>query len=197
MSEVEDKPAGARKPRADAQRNRLRLLEAAKAAFTAGGADVTMDEIARRAGVGIGTLYRHFPTRDAVLEAVYRHEVEQLAAAASDLADTLPPLEALRAWLRLSIDYMATKKVVMPALQSLVGDTTELVNATGTSVKAANGMLFDRAIASGDIGAALDPLDPLRAIFGLANASPDADWAPSARRLIDILIAGLKAGSKA
>ncbi len=108
------KAAGSpRKPRADARRNRERLLATAKAAFTEVGADVSLDEIARRAGVGIGTLYRHFPTRDALVEAVYRREVEQLAGAATRLLGSLPPGEALYEWMRLFVDYIATKKVVI------------------------------------------------------------------------------------
>jgi AcrR family transcriptional regulator len=95
---------GSRKPRADAQRNRDGLLEAAKAAFAEVGPEASLDEIARRARVGIGTLYRHFPTRDAIVEAVYRREVQQLADAAPRLADSLPPAEALRAWMGVFID---------------------------------------------------------------------------------------------
>ena len=93
-------PGAARKPRADAQRNRDGLLEAAKAAFAEVGPEASLDEIARRARVGIGTLYRHFPTRDAIVEAVYRREVQQLADAAPRLVEALPPAEALRAWMR-------------------------------------------------------------------------------------------------
>src|ERR1700744_4572428 len=108
----------ARKPRADAQRNRERLIDAAKAAFTETGPDVSLEEIARRAEVGIGTLYRHFPTRDAVGEAGYRRELEQLVQAAEGLLAEGTPLEALRAWLRLSVDYLATKRVIAPALNA-------------------------------------------------------------------------------
>src|SRR6516165_7814769 len=96
-----------RKPRADAQRNRERILEIAKGAFSRSGADISLDEIARQSGVGPGTLYRHFPTRDALLEAVYRTEVERLAAAEKELIQTMPPIEALRAWMLLFVDYIA------------------------------------------------------------------------------------------
>ena len=110
-------PGAARKPRADAQRNRDGLLEAAKAAFAEVGPEASLDEIARRARVGIGTLYRHFPTRDAIVEAVYRREVQQLADAAPRLIESLPPAEALRAWMRLFIDYIAAKRVIAPGAQ--------------------------------------------------------------------------------
>ena len=109
---TEEAAEPARKPRADGQRNRERLMEAAKAAFAEVGADVSLEEIARRAGVGIGTLYRHFPTRDAIVEAVYRREVEQLADAATRLIGSMPPGEALHEWMRLFVDYIATKKLI-------------------------------------------------------------------------------------
>src|SRR6204780_3967024 len=103
------KSAG-RKPRADAQRNRERILEVAKLAFTRSGADTSLDDIAKEAGVGPGTLYRHFATREELLKAVYRAEVEKLAAAARTFAETRPPIEALRAWLLLFVDAVATKQ---------------------------------------------------------------------------------------
>ena len=112
-----EQPGGSRKPRADARRNRDRLLEAAKAAFGELGPEASLDEIARRAGVGIGTLYRHFPTREAIVEAVYRREVQQLADAAPRLAESLPPAEALRAWLGVFIAYIGAQKVIAPALK--------------------------------------------------------------------------------
>ena len=104
MNDREAGPGLVRRPRADAARNRVRLMEVAKATFTELGAEVALEEIARRAGVGIGTLYRHFPTRDALLSEVYRHAVEQLAGAAARLSGTLAPVDALREWLRLFID---------------------------------------------------------------------------------------------
>src|ERR1700749_4094753 len=99
-----------RKPRADAVRNRELVLEAAKAVFSAGGAEASLEAVARRAGVGIGTLYRHFPTREALLEAVYGREAEQLSELAERLQRDVPPVEALRRWLRANVDFVATKK---------------------------------------------------------------------------------------
>jgi AcrR family transcriptional regulator len=112
--------SAARKPRADAQRNRDRVLEVAKEAFTRAGADASLDDIAKQAGVGAGTLYRHFPSRDELLEAVYRTEVEKLAAAEQKFAETMSPIQALRAWMFLFIDYIATKKIIAPALNTMV-----------------------------------------------------------------------------
>jgi AcrR family transcriptional regulator len=112
----------ARKPRTDAQRNRERILEVAKLAFSQSGVSASLDEIAKQAGVGPGTLYRHFPTREDLLEAVYRTEVEKLAAAERKFADTLPPVEALRAWMLLFVDYIAAKQIIAPVLNALVGD---------------------------------------------------------------------------
>ena len=188
-------PGAVRKPRADAQRNRDGLLEAAKAAFGEDGAEASLDEIARRAGVGIGTLYRHFPTREAVVEAVYRREVQQLADAAPRLIDSLPPAEALRAWMRLFIDYIAAKKVIAPALKSLVGGGSALYADSSTRITEAMALLVEQARASGDIRHNADSADLLRALVGFAYVNSAPDWEASARRLIDLLIDGLRSQS--
>jgi AcrR family transcriptional regulator len=185
-------PERARRPRADAQRNRERLVETAKTAFAEVGPEVTLDEIARRAGVGIGTLYRHFPTRDAIVEAVYRREVEQMGLAASRLLETLQPAEALHAWMRLFVDYIATKKVIASALSTIVGGTTELFASSGTRISEAIKLLVDRAEAAGEIRAGVDPLDLLLALVGISYGRSGADWQASALRLIDILMDGLR-----
>jgi AcrR family transcriptional regulator len=186
------KAAGSpRKPRADARRNRELLLATAKAAFTEVGGDVSLDEIARRAGVGIGTLYRHFPTRAALVEAVYHREVEQLAGAATRLLGSLPPGEALYEWMRLFVDYIATKKVVISALGSIGGGASELYAYSTTQLTGAMSMLVDRAGLSGAIRRDVDPTDLLRALVGFyGNAGPG--WRESALRLIDILMDGLR-----
>jgi AcrR family transcriptional regulator len=181
-----------RKPRADAARNRIRLMEVAKATFTELGADVALEEIARRAGVGIGTLYRHFPTRDVLLTEVYRHAVEQLAEAAARLSKTLTPVEALRDWMRLFVDYIATKQVMAPALGAMVGGTADLYASSGPTIKTAISKLIDRAVANDDIRLDLEPLDLLRALMGVANVNNGPGWQASAYRLIDILINGLR-----
>jgi AcrR family transcriptional regulator len=186
------KAATARKQRADAQRNRVRLLKTAKAAFAEKGSGASLDEIARTAGVGAGTLYRHFPTRDALIEAVYRNETEQLVAAATRLAETHCPTAALREWLLLFVDYMATKQGMYEALNSIVGGTSELYSASTEQMKRAIAKLIDRAVASGDIRLDIDPLDLLRALAGVANMSAGPDGTPAAKRMVDILIAGIR-----
>ena len=185
-------PAAVRKPRADAERNRVRLLETAKAAFAEKGSGASLDEIARIAGVGAGTLYRHFPSRDALIEAVYRNETEQLVAAANRLAETHSPITALREWLLLFVDYMAAKHGIYEALNSIVGGTSDLYSASTAQVKQAIARLIDRAVASGDVGLDFDPLDLLRALAGVANISSGPDGKQAARRMVDILIAGVR-----
>jgi len=186
------RPGSVRKPRADAQRNRELLLGAAKAAFADTGADVSLDEIARRAGLGIGTLYRHFPTRDAVVEAVYRREVQQLADAATRLLGSLPPGEALRAWMRMFVDYIATKKVIAPALGAIAGGVSELYASSGPRITGAMSLLVDRASTSGDIRPGIDSDDLLRALVGFTYGNTGPGWEASARRLIDLLMDGLQ-----
>jgi AcrR family transcriptional regulator len=185
--------APARKPRADAERNRERLLEAARAAFSDGGVSVSLEEIARLAGVGIGTLYRHFPTRDALIAEVYRNEAQKLGDAARELADTQPPLDALRTWLLLFVDYLSTKLILVEAFRSMVGDTSRLTAASGDMLSSSITLLVERAVESGDImGDGVDPIDLLRALSGVAMAGAGADWHVAAARMVDILIGGLK-----
>jgi AcrR family transcriptional regulator len=186
-----DAPAP-RKLRADAERNRQLLLDAAMAAFAAQGAAASLEEIARSAGVGIGTLYRHFPTRDALIEHVYRQAIGQLGAAAETLSRTHPPFEALRLWLLLFVDYLATKKIMAGALNTLVGGTAELYAASGSQLQTAIAALTERAVASGDIVLDVEPLDLLRAVAGVANGSPGADWQAGAKRMVAILLAGMR-----
>ncbi len=181
-----------RKPRADAQRNRERILEVAKEAFNRSGVNASLDEIAKLAKVGPGTLYRHFPTRDALLEAVYRTEVEKLAAAETRLAASLPPVQALRAWLLLFVDYMATKQIIAPALNTMVGGPSRVYESSGALLTASISALVQRAVASGEILPDLDPIDLLRALYGVSSMAASPDWPQRARRLVDILIAGAR-----
>jgi AcrR family transcriptional regulator len=183
------KPAP-RRPRADAQRNHERILEIAKEAFTRSGVNINLDELARDAGVGPGTLYRHFPTRDALVEAVYRSEVGKLAAAERKFAETMTPIEALRAWMLLFVDYIAAKQIIAPALNTLVGGPSKVFESTGQQIKGAIDSLVKRAIESGDIRPDLEALDLLRALIGVSNVASAPDWPQSARRLVGILIAG-------
>jgi len=180
----------ARKPRTDAQRNRRRILEVAKEAFARSGANASLDDIAKQARVGAGTLYRHFPTRDALLEAVYRTEVEKLAAAERKFAEAMPPMEALRAWMLLFVDYIAAKQIIAPALNTLVGGSSKVFEASYAQVHEAIRALVKRAVKSGDMRKDLDPVDLLRALVGVSNVASNPDWQQSARRLVDILITG-------
>jgi len=182
--------APGRKPRADAQRNRERILEVAKLAFTRSGANTSLDEVAKQAGVGAGTLYRHFPTRDALLEAVYYSEVAKLAAAERELSGRLPPVEALRAWMLLFVDYIATKQLIAPALNTLLGGPSKLYEGSRAQITGAIRALVERAVRSGDIRRDLDPFDLLRALIGVSNVASGPDWLQSAKRLVDILIIG-------
>lgn len=181
-----------RKPRADSLRNREQLLAAAKAAFADAGPDVALEEIARRAGVGIGTLYRHFPARDVLLAAVYQREVDQLTASAERLLAEHPPLVAYERWLHLLVDYLATKRVVAPALQAASTEGARLYAASGRPVTDAMDRLAGALIASGAIRPDVQPEDLMRIVMGLSQGYDRPDWAPSARRLIAILVAGLK-----
>jgi AcrR family transcriptional regulator len=181
-----------RKPRADAQRNRERILEVAKQEFTRSGANASLEEIAKKAGVGPGTLYRHFPTREDLLVAVYRSEMEKLAAAERTFADTMPPVEALRAWLLLFVDAVETKQIIAPVLNTLVGDPKKVFEASYAQIHEALRALVMRAIKSGDIRKDLEPIDLLRALVGVSNVSASPDWQESARRLVEILILGAR-----
>jgi AcrR family transcriptional regulator len=184
------KRASVRKPRSDAQRNREHILDVAKEAFTRSGADASLDEIAKEAGVGPGTLYRHFPSRAELLEAVYRTEMEKLAAAEQKFAEELPPIDALRAWLLLFVDYIAAKQLIAPALNALLGDPQKVFEASHARIWEAIRALVKRAIKSGDMRKDLDPIDLLRALIGVANVATSPDWQQSARRLVDILVTG-------
>ncbi len=188
-----ERPAGGRKTRADAVRNRAQLIVTAKAAFTERGADAPLEDIARGAGVGIGTLYRHFPTRAALLAAVYRREVEQLAAAADRLLAERPAGAAFEAWLHQLVDYMATKRVIAPALQASPGEGAAAFAASGPAIAGALQRLTAAAIASGDIRADIQPEDLTRLLAALSLGYDRPDWAPSARRLIGVMTAGLRA----
>jgi AcrR family transcriptional regulator len=182
--------ASARKPRMDAQRNRERILKAAKEAFTRFGAKAVLEDIAAQAGVGPGTLYRHFPDRDALIEAVYRTEVEKLAEAERRFAEAMPPLEALRAWMLLFVDHIAAKQIIAPALNTFAGGPAKLYEGSRGQIQEAIDALVKRAIKSGDIRRDLESFDLLRALIGAAHVSSTPDWQQSARRLVDILIAG-------
>ena len=183
---------GGRKPRADAVRNRERVLEAAKAVFSQGGAEASLEAVARRAGVGIGTLYRHFPTREALFEAVYRREVEQLVELARELDGKVPPAEALRCWLRAGVEFMATKKGMAAALALVVHSSSELVAYSLDQLTGAIGELLQRAAIAGEIRTDLDPEDLLRMLVGICYAQDGPGWQTKVLRLVDVLVDGLR-----
>jgi AcrR family transcriptional regulator len=182
--------SGPRKPRSDALQNRVRILEAAKEAFKKSGASASLDDIAKQAGVGPGTLYRHFPAREELLKAVYQESAEKLADAGKVFAETLPPVDALRAWMMLFVDHIAEKQMIAPALHELVGDPKTIFEATYARIWEAVRTLVRRAVESGDIREDLDAIDLLRALIGVANIATTPDWQKSARRLVEILILG-------
>lgn len=181
-----------RKPRADAERNRQRLLEIARSAFAEKGVSASLEEIARSAGVGIGTLYRHFPTRDALLDEIYREEGDQLLDAASSLSRELPPLEALRKWLLLFVNYLENKQIMAAVLNSMSGDSDKFCTLSGEKLIGALDALLTRAKRSGDVISKVESLDMLCAIAGIASFGGEPGWETSAKRLIDIMVAGVR-----
>jgi AcrR family transcriptional regulator len=182
-----------RKPRADAVRNRERLLETAADIFSVGGPDASLEAVARRAGVGIGTLYRHFPTREALFEAVYRREVDQLSERAERLANEFEPVEALRRWLHANVRLVATKKGMVAALALAAYRPSELHAYSADRLTKAVGSLLDRAVRAGEIRADITPEDLLRALVGVSyNVSDTPDWRKTALRLADVFVDGLR-----
>jgi AcrR family transcriptional regulator len=181
-----------RKPRADALRNRDRLLEAAKTVFSAGGPDASLEAVARTAGVGIGTLYRHFPTREALFEAVYRHEVQQLADLAERLKKDTRPIEALRQWMRSIVKFVATKKGMSTALALAIAKDSDLVSDSSDRLTRAIGLLLEQAVAAGEVRSDVSSEDLLRAIVGMCYTHDQAGWQKNVLRLVDIFVDGLR-----
>ena len=182
----------ARKPRADALRNRERVLEAAKTVFSSGGADASLETVARRAGVGIGTLYRHFPTREALYEAVYRRGVEQLGELAEQLKDERDPVEALRRWLSSNVEFVATKKGMSAALALAAQASPELRSYSFDRLTQAAGALLDRAVIAGKIRSDVSPEDLIRALVGMCYMHDQPGWQHTVLRLLDVFVDGLR-----
>jgi AcrR family transcriptional regulator len=187
------RPSGksTRKPRADAVRNRERVLEAAKAVFSAGGAEASLEAVARSAGVGIGTLYRHFPTREALFEAVYRREVQHLADLAEQLKHEAQPVDALRHWMRSNVKFVATKKGMSAALALAAHSSSELSAYSFDRLTKAVGALLDRAAAAGEIRADISPEDLLRALVGMCYMHDQPGWQATVLRLVEVFVDGL------
>ena len=181
-----------RKPRADAVRNRERLLEAATAVFRLGGAQASLEAVATEAGVAIGTLYRHFPTREAPFDAVYRHEVDLLADLAQELAGDADPVAALKAWLQANVRLVATKKGMIEGLQLAVVGSTELKAYSYERMVGAIGLLLDRAAAADMIRDDVSPDELLRTLLGIFYSHGPTDWQPTALRMVDVFVDGLR-----
>src|ERR1700682_5257381 len=186
-----------RRPRADAVRNRERVLEAAKIVFSAGGTHVSLEAVAKRAGVGIGTLYRHFPTRESLFEAVYRREVQQLGELAEQLKTEAAPVDALRRWLRSNVEFVATKKGMSAALALAVQGSSELSAYSFDRLTKAVGALLDRAVAAGEIRSDIGPEDLLRALVGMCYMHDQPGWQKSVVRLLDVFVDGLRVQTNA
>jgi AcrR family transcriptional regulator len=185
-----DKEAS-RKPRTDALRNRDRLLEAARTVFSAGGAEASLEAVAKTAGVGIGTLYRHFPTREALFEAVYRREVQQLADLSKRLEKEAEPIEALRQWMRSFVRFVATKKGMSVALAFAVKDS-DLFSYSSDLLTRAVGGLLNRAGAAGEIRNDISAEDLLRALVGMCYTHDQPGWEKNVLRLVDVFVDGLR-----
>jgi AcrR family transcriptional regulator len=175
--------------RADAQRNRDRILGVAVEAFTRDGDEVTLDSIAKDAGVGIGTLYRHFPTREALVDAAYQNELGRLCDAADDLLDTLPPDEAIRAWMDHFVAYMTTKRGMGEALRALIAAGGDPFARSWERLLAATTTLLSAAVKAEAVRDDVDPDDVLRAIGLVAVATVGPD---QAGRLLDLIMDGLR-----
>jgi AcrR family transcriptional regulator len=186
-----DKEAS-RKPRTDALRNRDRLLEAARTVFSAGGAEASLEAVAKAAGVGIGTLYRHFPTREALFEAVYRREVQQLADLAKRLEKEAEPIEALRQWMRSFVRFVATKKGMSVALAFAVSKDSDLFSYSSDLLTRAVGGLLSRAGTAGEIRNDISAEDLLRALVGMCYTRDQPGWQKNVLRLVDVFVDGLR-----
>jgi AcrR family transcriptional regulator len=190
MADLSAEPV--RKPRADAVRNRERVLDAAKVVFNAGGSEASLEAVAKRAGVGIGTLYRHFPTREALFEAVYRREVQQLGDLSDQLKSDASPVDALRRWLRSNVELVATKKGMLAALALVAYNSSDLYADTFSRLTKAAGILLERAVAAGEIRSDISPEDLLRALIGMCYMHDQPGWQHSVMRLLDVFVDGLR-----
>jgi AcrR family transcriptional regulator len=187
--------AEARPLRADAKRNRERLIVIAAQIFSQAGVDSSLEAIAREAKVGIGTLYRHFPTREALIEAVYRREVEALSAAAEELAQTKDPDAALAEWMQRFVDYIATKRGMRDSLRLLIESKSPLFAETSGKVPMALKGLIERAVSTGAIRSDVESVDVLHALSSIYSASDGPDWQDRSRRLVRLLMDGLRYGA--
>ncbi|SFI60583.1 DNA-binding transcriptional regulator, AcrR family [Phyllobacterium sp. CL33Tsu] len=182
--------------RADASRNRDKLAEIAGHVFAERGGNASLEEIARQAGVGIGTLYRHFPTREHLVEVVYRREVEGLCAAADELALHNAPDAALAEWMQRFVDYIAAKRGMANSLRILFDGNSQVFANTSGMVAGALRKLVDAAVADGSIRSDINSADLMQALSGIYSAPDTPEWREQSRRLVSLLMDGLRWGSK-
>ena len=187
MSATEARPL-----RADAQRNRERLLDAAVRAFSHEGADVTLDAIAKDAGVGIGTLYRHFPTREALVEAAYRNELARLCDAVPGLLADLPPDQAMRMWMDRFVDYMTTKRDMADALRAVIASGGNPYSESRDRLITAVTTLLGAGAAAGTLRPDVEPGDVLTSLSGVSMATVGPEQRDRAGRVLDLLMDGLR-----
>ncbi len=184
-------PKPKRRPRADSLRNRELLLDAAREVFSAGGPGASLDAVARKAGVGIGTLYRHFPTREALFQAVYKREVDDLVALAQALADDPDPVLALRRWMHASIRMVATKRGMLTALSPTFDKSTDFFAGTSASMMQAMSDLMEKGVAANRQRDDIAPAEMMRAFLGICYMPEQPGWQDTVVRLLDVFVDGL------
>jgi AcrR family transcriptional regulator len=189
---MESSTSATKTMRADARRNRDKLVATALQLFTENGTDVALEAVAQKAGVGVGTLYRHFPTRDALVEAVYLTELDRLHSGAAELLASYPPDEALERWLDLFVQYAVTKRGLAGALRSIFESGGNLYAQSRAKIIDALGSLLDAAGAEGAIRSDLDPEDVLLAMGGIWSLPDEPNWAGRARKLLGLMMDGLR-----
>ena len=181
--------------RKDAQRNRVLLLTVASGLFAEHGVEYPLEDIARQAEVGIGTLYRHFPTRSALIEAVYRREVEQLCDSVDDLLASMTPDEALEAWMYNFVSYVATKRGLSAALKDMMAAEPDLFAVTRTAIRDAASKVLGAAVEAGAIRPVVEADDLIRAMGAICMVTDDTGYTERARTLVSLLLDGLRAGA--
>ena len=180
-----------KKPRADPIRNRERLLEAARDVFSAGGPGASLEAVARRAEVGIGTLYRHFPTREALFQAVYSREVDEMVTLAGELANYPDPVAALRKWMHASIRMVATKRGMLTALTPTLDSSSAFYADVSARLLSSIDTLMQRGVAEGRLRDDITSEELMRAFLGICYTREQEGWQKTVIRLLDVFIDGL------
>jgi AcrR family transcriptional regulator len=191
LADVQQK-SSTRRPRADGERNRVRLIAAAKCVFAEKRAAASLEQVAREADVSIATLYRHFPTRDELISAVYQHEVTTLIEAADQLMMERDPATALREWLMLFVEFLDVKRGMAEAMDTLISGPEPLYSRTPRRLDVPIKALVASGIATGVFRDDIEPHDLLRALAGVAHVRPSGNWKRSAVRMVDLLLKGMQ-----